>query len=145
MKHFFCFQFLLFVFFFGMSQNQIISEQKANRRNYQEVKIQMDGFSVIEKFAMYPNGIQGIQIHIQSHIKYPKNAKKERIQGTVVVNYLVDTDGHVKDIKIIKSIDPSIDNEAVRVIRKMKRWIPAVQNGRYVKCRYQQAIDFKIN
>jgi len=128
-----------------MSQNQIISEQKTNKRNYQEVKIQMDGFSVIEKFAMYPNGIQGIQIHIQRLIKYPKKAKKERVQGTVVVSYLVDTDGYVKDIQIVKSIAPSLDNEAVRVIRKMKRWNPAVQNGHYVKCRYQQAIDFKIN
>jgi len=130
--------------FVSIGQNNKISEKNIKKNNYQEVTFEINGFSRIEHFAMYPNGIIGIANHISKTMKYPRKSKKRNIEGVVVVQFLVDVDGKVKDITVLQSVDSLIDREAIRVISKMDLWIPAVQNGHYVKCLYQQSIHFVI-
>ena len=137
--------FILFIHAFG-SYSQVISEKILKEKNYQEVKLfdAENGFSLIEKFAMYPNGKDGINQHIAKYLKYPQKAQKEKIEGVVLIQYTIDTDGSIVNIKVIKSVNPILDKEAVSVLKKMERWEPAYQGGKAVKSTYTQLFNFKL-
>ena len=93
---------------------------------------------------MYPNGEIGINEHIRKELIYPKEALADSIQGRVVVKYVVQTDGSVDEIEVLKSVNPFLDAEAKRVIRTMEKWKPAIQRGKPVKSAYQQVFKFKL-
>jgi protein TonB len=77
-------------------------------------------------------------------LKYPENAWKNKIEGTVVVQFIVDEDGNTTDVKVIKSVNAELDAEARRVISASKDWAPAVYGGRFVKSYKKQPIVFKL-
>ena len=82
--------------------------------------------------------------HIITNLRYPKKAIKKKIEGTVFLSFVVDTTGKVVDVKIIQGVHSSIDNEAIRVVKSLERWIPARQKGIKVKASYSLPIRFKI-
>ena len=135
---------LLFVFFSFSSR---VFSQDVKDENYQEINPyggQSGSFSLVERWPMYPNGIDGVNQHIAENLKYPKKAEKEKVEGRVVISYVVEIDGSVEEIKIIESVNPLLDEEAKRVISTLKKWKPAVQRGNPVKTAYQQVINFKL-
>lgn len=144
MKKIFVFSILFIHAFWGYSQ--VIPEKRLKEKNYQEVKLfdAENGFSLIEKFAMYPDGKEGLNQHIVNNLNYPKKAQDEKIEGVVVVQYTVDIDGSITDIKVIQSVDDLLDKEAIRVIKKMEKWEPAYQRGKPVKSIYTQLFHFKL-
>ena len=77
-------------------------------------------------------------------MKYPENQWKNKIEGTVVVQFVIDEDGNPTSIKVIKSVNAELDAEAVRVISESKDWVPAVYGGRFVKSYKKQPIVFKL-
>ncbi|MBN2772021.1 MAG: energy transducer TonB [Spirochaetes bacterium] len=137
--------FFLSAFAIVNAQESILSEKKMIEKNYKEISFPYEGFKLFEKYVMYPNGDEGIINHIIKTLKYPKRAKKDKIEGKVIVDFLIDIDGKAKDIKIIQSAGEELDKEAIRIIKKMDLWIPAIQNGKYVKTRLQQSIGFKLD
>ncbi len=116
------------------------------QEEYQEVNPNKEshGFSLIEKWAMYPGGEIGISNYIHRELKYPKSAIRDSIEGVVIVKYVVQTDGRVDEVEIIQSAHPILDEEAKRVIQVMDKWKPAIQGGTAVKLAYEQVFNFKL-
>jgi len=92
----------------------------------------------------YPGGAAQWLRFLNKTLKYPQNAFLHNIEGTVVVQFIVDEEGNPTDVKVIKSVNPELDAEAVRVISASKDWAPAVYGGRFVKTYKKQPVVFKM-
>lgn len=103
-----------------------------------------DVYEVVEKMPAFPGGIAELMKYLSSNIKYPVEAHKAGIQGRVVVSFVVNKDGTVKDAKIVRSVDKSIDAEALRVISAMPKWQPGYQDGKAVSVRYTVPVTFRL-
>ena len=90
------------------------------------------------------DGPSGMYHYLSLAIKYPVEAEKERIQGRVVCTFVVEKDGSITDVKVIKSVDPSLDKEAVRVLSSMPKWEPGKQNDSPVRVKYTITVTFKL-
>ncbi len=102
-------------------------------------------FDVVEQMPSFPGGNAAMMNYLSQNIKYPVIAEENGIQGRVIVQFVVGKDGHISDVRVAKSVDPSLDKEAVRVVRSMPRWIPGKQNGQAVTVRYTLPVTFRLN
>ena len=107
-----------------------------------EYKEENNGYE--DPIPQYPGGEVELMKCLQNNIKYPESAIKKKIQGKVIVSFVVTEFGHVDKIKVIKSLDVACDKEAVRVVKCLQSFIPAHQNGTYVSVNYTLPIDFKL-
>lgn len=101
-------------------------------------------YEVVEKQAGYPGGFGELMTFIATNMKYPEEAKENQIQGKVYVSFVIDKQGNVKDVKIIKSPSELLSKEAIRIVKSMKSWIPAYQKGKPVNSRFKLPISFRI-
>jgi protein TonB len=101
-------------------------------------------FNHVEKMPAFPGGEAELMKWLQKNIDYPEIAKEQNIQGTVNLRFVVKPDGSIDDVQIIKSLDKSCDQEAVRAMKKMPRWIPGEQNGKAVNVYYNLPVRFKL-
>ncbi|MBR6277088.1 MAG: energy transducer TonB [Prevotella sp.] len=101
-------------------------------------------FDVVEQMPSFPGGEGELMKFLNSHIKYPVVAEENGIQGRVVCTFVVERDGSITDVKVIKSVDPSLDKEAMRVLKSMPKWIPGKQNGSSVRVRYTVPVTFRL-
>lgn len=102
-------------------------------------------FEVVEEMPVYPNGgMNGLLQYLAKNIKYPVNAQTKGIQGRVSVQFIVNKDGSISDVGILRSVDPDLDAEALRVIKTMPKWIPGKQRGKEVRVRYTVPIMFGL-
>lgn len=101
-------------------------------------------FTNVEKNPEFPGGAKELFKFLSKNIKYPKDCKKKGIQGNVVVQFVVDTDGSITDVTIIKKVHPSLDEEAIRVAKAMPKWIPGMNNGKNVKVKFILPINFRF-
>lgn len=92
----------------------------------------------------YPGGPNALMRYIASNVKYPAEAQKNGIQGRVVVSFVVDVDGGISNVEVVRPVDPSLNKEALRVVKSMPKWIPGRQNGEYVRVRYNVPIAFRL-
>lgn len=102
-------------------------------------------YDVVEQMPSFPGGISGLRTYLNQNIRYPAEAQETCAQGRVVVSFVVGKDGHISDVTVLRSVDPSLDKEAVRVIRNMPRWTPGKQGGEPVKVRYNVPVSFRLN
>ena len=93
-------------------------------------------FDVVEQMPSFPGGPSALMQYLSSNIKYPVVAQENGVQGRVVVSFVVERDGSITDVQVARSVDPSLDREAQRVVRNMPRWIPGQQNGQAVRVKY---------
>jgi TonB family protein len=82
--------------------------------------------------------------YIQQNIQYPLSARKKKMGGTVVVQFTVNADGSVSDEKVVKSVDPALDEEALRLIKNMPAWAPGRQGGKAIRVQYTVPVRFKL-
>lgn len=101
-------------------------------------------FDVVEQMPSYPGGMGALMQYLSSHIKYPVIAEENGIQGRVICTFVVEKDGSITDVRIAKSVDPSLDKEAMRVVHSMPRWIPGKQNGSAVRVKYTLPVTFRL-
>ena len=101
-------------------------------------------FDVVEQMPSYPGGMGALMQYLSSHIKYPAIAEENGIQGRVICTFVVERDGSITDVRIAKSVDPSLDKEAMRVVSKMPKWIPGKQNGSAVRVKYTLPVTFRL-
>ena len=102
-------------------------------------------FDVVEVMPQYPGGIQELFRFLSNVIKYPVEAEKAGTQGRVIVTFVVKKDGSISDAHIVKSVDPLLDEEALRVINAMPNWEPGTQNGKPVNVKYTVPISFRLD
>ena len=99
---------------------------------------------IVEQMPSFPGGMGALMSWLGQNIKYPVIAAETGVQGRVIVQFVVEKDGSITDVKIAKSVDPSLDKEATRVIKSMPHWIPGRQNGSPVRVRYTVPVTFKL-
>lgn len=102
-------------------------------------------YDVVEQMPSFPGGISGLRTYLNQNIRYPAEAQENCVQGRVVVSFVVEKDGHISDVTVLRSVDPSLDKEAIRVVRNMPRWTPGKQGGEPVRVRYNVPVSFRLN
>jgi TonB family protein len=101
-------------------------------------------FDVVEEMPKFPGGDEGMMQFLNSEVKYPKEALEKGTQGRVVVTFIVNTDGSVSNPKVVKSVDPELDAEAIRVVNAMPKWTPGKQNGHVVRVKFTIPVTFRL-
>ena len=101
-------------------------------------------FFVVEDMPEFPGGEQALHRYLAQEIKYPTIAQENGIQGRVYVKFVINTDGSVTDVEIARGVDPSLDKEALRVVRNMPKWKPGEQRGEPVRVSYTVPINFQL-
>lgn len=101
-------------------------------------------FNVVEKMPSYPGGDAALFKYLSNNIKYPVIAQTQGIQGRVICQFVIDRDGKISDIEVVRSVDISLDAEAKRVIAAMPDWTPGTQRGKAVRVKYTLPINFRL-
>ena len=101
-------------------------------------------FDVVEQMPSFPGGMPDLMQWLSQNIKYPVIAAENGVQGRVIVQFVVEKDGSVTDVHVAKSVDPSLDKEATRVVKAMPKWNPGKQNGSAVRVKYTVPVMFKL-
>ena len=102
-------------------------------------------FVVVEKMPEFPGGQQALFKYLSENVKYPVIAQENGIQGRVICQFVVNRDGSIVDVEVVRSGgDPSLDKEAVRVIKSMPKWKPGQQRGKPVRVKYTVPVNFKL-
>lgn len=108
----------------------------------QEVETKI--FDVVEVMPSFPGGNSALMEYLNSSIKYPVVAQENGVQGRVVISFVVERDGSITDVQVARSVDPSLDKEAMRVVRQMPKWNPGKQNGAAVRVKYNLPVAFRL-
>lgn len=101
-------------------------------------------YDVVELMPSFPGGQTGLMQYLADNIKYPQDAEEQKKGGRVLVQFIIGKEGNIYDVEIVKSVFPSLDEEAMRVIREMPRWIPGKQEGKAVNVKYIMPITFRL-
>lgn len=125
----------------GEIEVMLISEEGPSK---DDVHHKGDAFDVVEQMPSFPGGMKALMNYLQENIKYPKDAQDAKKEGRVIATFIVEKDGSISNVKIIRSIFPSLDAEAERIITGMPKWIPGMQNGETVRVKYTIPIFFSL-
>ena len=101
-------------------------------------------FDVVDELPSFPGGQGAMMEFLSKNIKYPIVAEENGIQGRVLVKIVIKKDGTIDSPKVIKSVDPSLDKEAIRVVKTMPKWIPGKQKGKPVYVSFTVPVTFRI-
>lgn len=106
---------------------------------------QEETFMVVEQMPEYPGGMSALMKYLGDHVKYPTEAQKAKEQGRVIVQFVVETDGSVSNIKVVRSVSPLLDAEAIRVMSMMPKWKPGMQRGEAVRVKFTVPVTFRLD
>lgn len=101
-------------------------------------------FVVVEEQPEFPGGQAAMMKFLSDNIRYPVIAQENGIQGRVICNFVVERDGSITDVQVVRGQDPSLDREAIRVIQQMPRWKPGKQRGSPVRVRFTLPVVFRL-
>lgn len=99
-------------------------------------------FTIVEKMPVYPGGVEALFGYLAQNIEYPDMAKDAKIEGKVYITFVVNKEGGVADVKVLRGIGGGCDEEAIRVVKNMPKWDPGRQRGKAVKVQYNLPINF---
>lgn len=97
-----------------------------------------------ETMPEYPGGMEAMASFLSENIVYPEKAQEKEISGRVMVQFVIEKDGSVTEVKVMRSVDPLLDAEATRVVKAMPKWKPGTVSGKPVRVRYMLPIVFKM-
>lgn len=100
-------------------------------------------FGGVEEMPSFPGGMAALMKYIKDNLRYPEICREGAAMGRVNVVFIVNEDGSLSDVKVIRSIIPELDKEAIRVVKSMPKWNPAKQNGKAVKMKYVVSVNFR--
>lgn len=129
-----------YVYVFKKGDNDIYSKKEQNESESNKI---FNGDDVDQQ-PSFPGGTNAFNTFIASNLKYPVWAQEEGIQGRVVVKFIVEKDGSISNVEVDRSVSPSLDNEAMRVIKNMPKWIPGQINGKAVKVECSYPFVFRL-
>ena len=125
---------------FSLSNNNDDKEEEIEDSKIDEDEVLI----VVEQQPEFPGGVKLLMKYLAVNVKYPVEAMKRGIQGRVVVNFIVQKDGSISDVKVEKRVDPLLDAEAIRVISMMPNWIAGEQDGKAVNVRFSLPVIFRL-
>ncbi len=126
-----------------VDQNEVLEEYVAPEVEEEEV-VEAEVFTIVEEMPEYPGGLNKLTDYLSKNIKYPQMARESGIQGRVFVNFVVEPDGSVSNVNVMRSLGGGCDEEAVRVVKAMPKWKPGRQRGKAVRVSYILPIVFKL-
>ncbi len=97
-----------------------------------------------EKMPEFPGGEEALMKYLKNHLKYPESAKENDKEGRVIVQFVVDKNGKVNNVEVVRGVDAALDSEAVRMVSEMPEWTPGEQNGKPVNVKYTLPVLFKL-
>ena len=101
-------------------------------------------FDMVEQMPAFPGGMQELMVYLGKNIKYPTIAQENGTQGRVIIQFVVERDGTISDVRVARGVDPYLDKEAVRVVKSMPKWIPGKQNGKAVRVKFTVPVMFRL-
>ena len=110
----------------------------------EEEPVEEEIFMVVEQMPEFPGGMAELMKFLSTNIKYPTIAQENGIQGRVIVQFVVNQDGSIVDPVVMRSVDPYLDKEALRVISTMPKWKPGMQRGKAVRVKYTVPVTFRL-
>jgi len=126
----------LFILVAGLARGQQLPENDPTRDNT---------FITVEQMPQFPGGQDSLLSFIRQNLIYPEKASDKGIQGKVLVSFIVDKSGKVRDVELKRGVDPLLDAEALRVIRLLPHWVPGMQDGKAVNVSYVLPLNFKLD
>ena len=125
---------------FQTAVDEIVVEEPVEKPK--EVKEEI--LTLVEQMPQFPGGDAALMKFLSSHINYPPMAAENNVQGKVILQFVVEKDGHVGEVKIARAVDKDLDREAVRVVKSLPKFIPGRQNGHPVRVWYTLPVNFKL-
>lgn len=110
----------------------------------EEIPVEDEIFEVVEKNPEFSYNGMSLMQYLGKSIKYPTTAQETGTQGRVIVQFVVNKDGSIVDVKVVRGVDPYLDKEAIRVISTMPKWKPGEQRGKPVRCKFTVPVMFKL-
>ena len=110
----------------------------------EEEPVEEEIFQVVENMPEFPGGMGELMKFLGKNIKYPTIAQENGVQGRVIVQFVVNKDGSIVDPVVVRSVDPYLDKEALRVVKAMPKWKPGMQRGKTVRVKYTVPVTFKL-
>jgi TonB family protein len=101
-------------------------------------------FEIVEQMPEYPGGTKALEDYLKRSIRYPQKAAKNKVQGRVIVELVIDKEGNVVNPRIFRGVNPELDKEALRVVKAMPKWTPGIQHGKKVFVKYTIPISFRL-
>lgn len=125
---------------------EVLPVAPEEKENVQEENAQEEKkvYVTVEKLAEFPGGMGGLMKWLSYNISYPKEAQDKKVQGRVIVKFVITKEGKIRDAIVIKGVDRSLDNEALRVVKSMPDWIPGEVGGKKVDSYFNLPVTFKL-
>jgi protein TonB len=127
-----------------VQNEEVVEEVQVVAEEVQENVDEAEPFVVVEEMPMFPGGEPALLAYIAEHTQYPEVAKENNIQGKVIVRFCVTSKGGVDKVSILKSVDPELDAEAIRVVQSLPAFKPGKQGGKPVPVWYMVPINFTL-
>ncbi|MCR4918236.1 MAG: energy transducer TonB [Prevotella sp.] len=108
------------------------------------LSLKKHAYDVVPQMPSFTGGQGALFSYLSQSIKYPKDCEKRGVQGRVICTFVVERDGSISDVRVVKSVDPLLDAEAVRVIRNMPNWQPGMQKGKAVRVKFTIPVTFRL-
>lgn len=102
-------------------------------------------YDVVEVMPEYPGGWVELMKYLRDNIKYPAEAAKRKEQGRVIVGFVIERNGKLGNISVLRHATPLLDEAAIEVVKKMPKWKPGKINGKNVRVKYQVPVQFRLN
>ena len=128
----------------AMSFTTVFAQSSTTKTEQTTTTTEDKVFTVVEQMPMFPGGDAAMMNYLCNTVKYPEVAAKNGVQGRVVVGFIIETDGSITNIDVLRGVDPSLDREAMRVVSEMPKWTPGVKDGKKVRVKYQVPVSFRL-
>ena len=133
---------------FAQPEVESIAEQVERSATLSEVApadtLKPKAYDQVDKMPEFPGGISEMMRFVGENVRYPKDAMEAKKEGRALVEFVIETDGSITDVSVVKEVYPSIDDEAVRVVKSMPKWTPGEQDGEKVRVKFTMPIAFKL-
>lgn len=126
-----------------VDQNEVIEEYVAPEVEEEEV-VETEVFTIVEEMPEFPGGMNKLGEYLAKSIKYPQMAREAGIQGRVFITFVIEKDGSVTNVQVLRPLGGGCDEEAVRVVKSMPKWKPGKQRGKAVRVSYNLPVNFKL-
>jgi protein TonB len=127
-----------------VTNKDVVEAVQQVKEEVQESEAEPEPFIVVEEMPSFPGGELELQKYLAAHTEYPEVAKENNIQGKVIVRFCVTAKGGVNQVSVLKSVDPELDKEAIRVVNTLPPFKPGKQGGKPVPVWYMVPINFQL-
>ncbi|MBR6198040.1 MAG: M56 family metallopeptidase [Bacteroidaceae bacterium] len=125
---------------------EIFTKDGTNKQEQKPVPVSSSNkvFDVVDVIPSFPGGDKAMWEFFDKERVYPESCLREKKQGRVLVSFIVEKDGSLSNLKVIRSVNSEFDKEAIRLVKSMPKWTPAIKDGKYVRCKYTMPVTFKL-